>query len=279
MMLYLCLAVLSSAMISVVMRLSTTKVQGRLSMLAVNYVTCALLAAAYSGFRVLPIGETGFSAALGIGAANGVLFLTSFVLFQYSTRKNGIVLSSVFMKLGLLVPVALSVFLFHETPSVFQIVGFLLAVAAILLINMSGERAAVSAAAVLLLLLLTGGGGDAMSKVFETVGTPALSQPFLFYTFATALVLCVALLLWRRERLGRAELLFGVLIGVPNFFSAKFLLHSLSSLPGVIVYPTYSVATILLVTLVGVLLFKERLRPLQWAAMAIILPALALLNV
>jgi multidrug transporter EmrE-like cation transporter len=49
-------------------------------------------------------------------------------------------------------------------------------------------------------------------------------------------------------------------------------------LPAVIVYPTFSVATILVVTLAGVGLFRERLRKLQWVALAVILAALILLN-
>jgi multidrug transporter EmrE-like cation transporter len=46
----------------------------------------------------------------------------------------------------------------------------------------------------------------------------------------------------------------------------------------VIVYPTYSVASILLITLAGTLLFREKLNPRQWIGLGIILPALALLN-
>lgn len=40
---YLLLAVLSSCMISILMRLSTEKVSSRLSMLCMNYVVCTLL--------------------------------------------------------------------------------------------------------------------------------------------------------------------------------------------------------------------------------------------
>ena len=54
---------------------------------------------------------------------------------------------------------------------------------------------------------------------------------------------------------------------------------ALGHLPGVIVYPTYSVATILVVTLAGVCLFKERLRRTQWLALSVILAALVMLNV
>ena len=42
-MLYLLLAVLSSCMIAILMRLSTEKVSSRLSMLCMNYVICTLL--------------------------------------------------------------------------------------------------------------------------------------------------------------------------------------------------------------------------------------------
>jgi len=48
--------------------------------------------------------------------------------------------------------------------------------------------------------------------------------------------------------------------------------------PAVIAYPSYSVSSIVLVTLGGILLFKERLSRRKMAALAIILAALVLLN-
>ena len=118
-----------------------------------------------------------------------------------------------------------------------------------------------------------------MSKVFEEVGDPALSEQFLLYTFAAALVLCAALMLRRKQRPGKWEVLFGLLIGIPNYFSARFLLRSLESLPAVIAYPTFSVGTILVITATGLGLFRERLSRRQWLAVAIILLALVLLNI
>jgi len=46
-----------------------------------------------------------------------------------------------------------------------------------------------------------------------------------------------------------------------------------------VVYPTYSVATIVLVTLAGVVFFRERLGKRQWIGLAAILVALVLLNI
>ena len=99
-------------MISVIMRISARTVRGNISMLATNYLICLLLGAFYAGFHLLPVRSAGFSVTAAMGAFNGILYLAGFMLLQHNTRKNGLVLSSVFMKLGLLVPIVLSVFLF-----------------------------------------------------------------------------------------------------------------------------------------------------------------------
>ena len=75
-------------------------------------------------------------------------------------------------------------------------------------------------------VLLGGGTADCMSKVFEELGNPVLSEHFLLYTFAMALVFCIGLNLVQKKGLpGKKEWLYGLLVGVPNFFSAKFLLE------------------------------------------------------
>ena len=93
------------------------------------------------------------------------------------------------------------------------------------------------------------------------------------------MVASVALVVYRKEKPGVWEILFGALIGIPNFFSAKFLLGALAELPAVVVYPSFSVATLLVVTLAGVIAFKERLSKIQWTALAAIVAALVCLNV
>lgn len=278
-MVYLVLAIASSAMIALIMRISSRTVRANINMLAMNYLTCLLLGAWYAEFYLFPVRSPGFSATVAMGAFNGILYLAGFVLLQYNTRKNGVVLSSVFMKLGLLVPMVLSVFLFAETPTGLQCIGFVLAVGAIILINYEKGTSFSGARLPLVLMLLAGGSGDAMSKVFEVYGPAAHADLFLFYTFVSAFLLCVVLILRKKERPDKYALIFGMLVGIPNFFSAKFLLMALNRLPAVIVYPSYSVATILVVTLAGICLFKERLRGSQWTALTVILAALVMLNV
>ncbi len=274
---YLLLAISSSSAIAILMRLSNGKIQNNVAMLAMNYLMCALLSMGFAGQRSLfPAGS---ALTLLMGTAQGLLYLVSFLLLNISTARNGVVLSSVFMKLGLLVPMVLSIFLFGELPSALQLIGFVMALTAIFLINFESGQKRVRMNWLLLLLLLGGGSGDAMAKIFETWGDPSLASHFLLYTFLTALILCLALMKYKQQRIGRAELLFGLAIGIPNFFSAKFLLAALNSLPAVIVYPSYSVATMLAVTLAGALFFREKLNRNQWLALVIILLALVFLNI
>ena len=278
-MLFLILAILSSSIIAIFMRISSNRVSANLSMLAVNYLVCVCLGAVYADFDPAASTQASFGITILMGIVSGFLYLGGFVLFQHNTRKNGMVLSSIFMKLGLLVPVVMSVLLFKEAPTVSQIGGFLLAVFAIVLINLKKDCAEKDFGPGLILMLLMCGGSDAMSKVFERIGPSEFSDFYLLCTFTVAFFLCVGLVLYKKEKPGVQEILFGTLIGIPNFFSAKFLLGALVHIPAVIVYPVYSVGTILAVSLTGVLAFRERLEKRQWIGMGMILVALVLLNV
>ncbi len=278
-MIYLLLAICCSTSIAVLMRLSSDKVKANISMLAANYVVCAIIGAALAGFQLAPIQTDKFFLTAGFGVICGAFYMGGFVILQISTRKNGIVLSQLFMKLGLLVPIAMSILLFKEMPTWLQAVGFCVAIVAIVMINLKKGERTKGLTIGLILLLLFGGGGDVMAKIFDSFGNPMLEPQYLFYTFFAALILCIVLVVVKKERPGFVDLFFGAVIGVPNFFSAKFLVGAVSQLPGVVVYPTYSVGTILVVTLIGVLVFKERLLKLQWIALVGILIALVMLNV
>ena len=160
-MLNLLLAITSSALVSITMRLSGSKIKNNLAMLAVNYIMCSFLAWGYTGFGCLFPAQGG--STLLMGSINGILYLAGFVLLQRSIRINGVVLSSTFIKLGLLVSMVVSVAFFGERPEIWQWAGFILAVVAIVLMNYRPEEGEAANMAGLLLLLLAGGGGDAMA--------------------------------------------------------------------------------------------------------------------
>ena len=117
-----------------------------------------------------------------------------------------------------------------------------------------------------------------MAKVFEEFGVAVLKNQFLFYNFLTALILCVLLVWIQKQKFGWAELGFGLLLGIPNYFSSRFLLLSLQDISAIIAYPSYSVATIVVASAAGMLLFRERLSKRKLLAMGLILLSLVLLN-
>jgi len=275
----LILAILTSTMISVTMRVSTDKVGGNRYVLATNYLVCSLLGMLYTGFGTLAAAPAELWKTAGLGLIHGILLLSAFIVLQTDIRKYGVVLSSVFMKLGLLVPILLSVLVFGEQPTVLQLAGFGLAIGAILLINLKKGESAGSFGFMLILLLLLGGGADAMGKIYEVYGAEGLSGLFLLLSFASAFVLCMATVAKQKEKLSGKAVLFGALIGIPNFFSTKFLLSALTKLPAVVVYPTFSVGSMLLITLSGVLIFREKPEKRQWIAMGAVIAALILLNI
>jgi len=277
-MFYLLLAILSSAAFSLCTRLSSHKVKSQLGMLAVNYISCLIIAWCYTGFSAPFPRHEALLPTIGMGIVQGVFFMVCYLLLQRNIKQNGVVLSATFMKLGLLVPMAVSVFLFGEKPTILQLLGFLIAAVAIVLINSDGKNSAVQSRTGLILLLLMAGGADAMSKVFEEWGEPALSSNYLLYAFITALIMGIAAMLIKGERPGKYEIGFGLLVGIPNYFSAKFLLDALEYVPAVITYPTCNVGAILVVTLAGILFFREKLTRRQVLAIGIILVALVLLN-
>ena len=277
-MLSLLVATVCAAMMSTVMRLSEGRVRSRIAMLAVNYFTCTLLTGLTIGFAAAPASYAGMPRTLGMGLINGGFYVSALLAMQYNIPKNGVVLPAVFSKTGaLMVPLVCSIFLFGEIPGAWQTVGAVLAVAGILLMNYSRGSTAGSKAALFLLLLMEGL-SSSMSKVYREVGADALSDHFLLYTFISASVICILLIMARKERIARKEILFGALIGIPNFVGSRLVLIALKTLPAIIVYPFRSVGSIVLVTLIGLFLFREHLSKRQLAAMAVILTAMVMLN-
>ena len=139
-MFYLIMAIASSSLVSIMMRVGEGRVKNNISMLSVNYFICMIFAVGYTGIDNLFLIGEGLGTAIGLGTVNGFFYILSLVLFQNSVKQNGVVLSSIFMKLGIMMPLVISIILFKEKPGIIQIVGFIIAAAAIVLINLRGYR-------------------------------------------------------------------------------------------------------------------------------------------
>lgn len=278
-MFYLVLSIVASSMLTLVMRHSEGRMRSKTGMLAANYVTCMILAIFFIGpSNLLPRVE-GLGPVLGMGAINGFFYMISLVIMQKNIQCNGVVLPSVFSRLGgLVVPLGVAILLFGEMPKTTQTIGSLLALLSIVAISYEKQQTKAGAKWLLFLMFATDGMAAVMSKVFEETANPALSDHFLLYTFTAALILCIAVILYNKEKIGLIDVIYGICVGVPNFFASRFMLQALSELPAVVVYPIRGVGGIVLIALVGVLFFKEKLKKHQWLAMVVVLAAVALLN-
>lgn len=277
-MLFLILALVFSAVLALVLKyLNTSSPYG---VYLVNYITCALLAFATLQPKTLYNGD---ATPCWLGAITGLVYLASLAANGYSIHKNGAILSSVFTRLGVLVPIGLSVTLFGERPTLLQGLGVALAVVAAVGMNgLPGKTAAPAQSKVyllpLVLTLLLNGTADAMSKVFNQLGRRRDDGLFMFYIFLFAGLATLVLLLRERQTITRRDVFFGILAGVPNFLSSRLLLAALGELPAFLVYPSYSVGVILVISVASFFLFRERLNRRQLGAAGMILGALVLLN-
>ena len=278
-MIYLILAIISSALVSIVMRISQKFARNNITMLAANYVMCTAAAAFLAG-GVIPAGE-GAGLTMGLGSLCGVLYLLGFVTLQWNIRRSGVVLPATFQKLGVLVPTLAAITEFGEPVRPLQMIGYAVAIGAILLMQPKSGAARESKGFLpgLIALLLCGGMSDVMSKVFQTWGNADHGNYFLVFTFLVALVLCVILCLVKKQSVTLPDVLCGLCLGVPNYMSARFLLWALREVPAVVVYPSFSVGTIIVVTLVGVLCFREKVEKRKLIAIGLIMAALVLLNI
>ena len=278
-MLFLLLAMLFSAVLAMVLKyLNTSSPYG---VFFFNYITCTVLAFAAMEPRTLYNGDF---TPCWLGGITGLIYLASLSANGYSIHKNGAILSSVFTRLGVLVPIVVSVALFGERPTALQGLGVALAVAAAVVMNGLPGRSHDPAAGTriylvpLVLTLLLNGAADAMSKVFTQLGRRQDDGLFMFYIFLFAGLATLVLLVKERRPLTARDLLFGVLAGVPNFLSSRLLLAALTRLPAFLVYPSYSVGVILVISVASFLFFRERLNTRQLGAAGMILAALVLLN-
>ncbi len=304
-MIHLLLAIASSTLISVLMRYSENYIKNQMAMFTTNYVICSALSLYYVEWGRACASAGPLASLLGtepgpvliIGFISGVLFLASFVFLKFNMKHNGIVLASTFMKLGVLIPTIMAVVVFGESLKWTRALGIALAVAAIVLIHFEKEEASGASPdgadsgqerggrghagmkIWLIVLLIMGGFTDSMTNIYEKLGDPSGKDGYLFVTFFVALVLAALAALLSKAPVSKPDLLFGALIGIPNYFASRFLLQALGSVDAVLVYPMYSVGTLVVITLAGILLFKEDVSRKKACALGLIVVALCLLNI
>jgi len=235
-----------------------------------------LMAATISGISVIPefsfpdmCKSPWFFNAVGLG----FLFIVIFVAMGYSSILAGVAITSVASKMSLAIPVAFSIIYFNEDITAFKITGFILAIPALILSSWSGKKGEVKQTGFinkLIILAVFFGSGtiDTLLKFneYKWLQTDADNRAFIFIVFASAFVLGIFYMLFQflrnpaKNKLTTKDILGGFALGVPNVLSAYCLIKSLESptLEASVVFPLNNIGVVILSSILGFVIFKEK---------------------
>jgi drug/metabolite transporter (DMT)-like permease len=214
----------------------------------------------------------------GIGL--GLLFVVSFFAFAKAISYAGTGLATTSSRLSVIIPIVLSIIIYNETPSEFQIVGFVFTVVTFIFFYFSisdGHKSGDGILKYILLLAVLIGIGinDFSMKIFKN-WKPVHEEPFfIFFVFSSALVYSIIYIIIKRIKIIKHTAVWGLVLGVPNVFSTIFLLGALAFLPAILVYPLINVGIIIFTTLLAFVIWKEKLN--RWGVLAIASGLLAII--
>lgn len=283
---YLFGAVLLQVWNANLLKMGESRFQQRMVVIGFNYISATAIAVVLWAVEdgTVPAGIT-----WGFGAVAGFFYATSLFFFMVSIAHSGLALSSTGMRLSVLWPLLLSLIAFGEEPTPSQWSGIGLTLAVIVLFGRAGltkSRATPGGMAALfwlLALFLCMGGGLATLKAFTEMDQPANRSAMLAILFASAGIMCWGVIAAGpkeniRRTLGRDALL-GLVFGVGNVAGNSLLLLGLERVAGVVAFPLVNISVIVLNSLSGVLLWRERMGGMAIVAVALATLAIVLMTV
>lgn len=214
-----------------------------------------------------------------VGVPAGLFFFLAFIYYQKGIRENGAGLAGAFSKIGILIPMTVSILVWNEIPTVLQWSGIGISLLSILIVNLpeqslDTEKIRFS----LLALFLFSGLAEFSNKVFQKYGLIEDKMVFLFFVFLTAFVVSGFFLVSRGKRPEPGAIVTGILVGMPNLFCSYFLILALDGIKASVVFPVYTATTIVVINLGGYFLFNERLDKKERLSIYLIVVALVLIN-
>lgn len=255
-----------------------------------NYIFCFLIAFII-WIRQVPPPSYEIQAWALYAVVLGILFVGGFFVMGKTIQYYGVVVGSVTQKMSLIVSASFGILFFSEPLSAAKLIGVLLALVAVVLINIPGNdtrkfRYLLLAAFALfpILNLLIAGTIESMLHLVEVFvfGDQAGTFRILFLMgiFLNAAVIAAAWSVIQLKGAGplfsRPFILSGLVLGIPNFFSAFFILLALGSgIDGSLVFPVLNVGVILLSAVFAVLLFRESIG--KYRMLGLIIAVIAIL--
>lgn len=257
-----------------------------LPIIIINYGTCAITGLLMN-FSSIVQSENTISTEGLIGALIlGSIFLPSFFLLGSATVSIGVGPTTIANKLSMILPSLFSMLYFGHQVSVYYPFIFLLAALSIYLVSPSSNHN-LSAGNWYLPLIIFAVGGiiDVLLLLCNTnYILPHQTAQFTILLFLTAFSNGVLYWTisgqWTKNKFSVTWLVYGIFLGIPNYFSVYFLLKTLAHFEnnGAIVFPILNLSIILISTGISKIVFKDVITKRMFWGLSCSLLCLALLT-
>ena len=288
-MIYLLITVLLNALLAVIFKLFPRYNIDTLQAIVFNYWVCVITGSMF--FGEFPVGAQSFTQPwFPFALMMGFGFIMVFNLFGYCTKSEGITVATVANKLSLVIPVIFSVFLYSESLSLVHILGILIAFPAVYLAASSSEtleqkdRQSFHFGWTALLFLGSGLLDTAMKFVQQKhLSTQASQAIYSIHVFVVAgcvgALIMTYLVLTKKVRLSFRNLIGGIVLGIPNYFSIYFFVRMLNSnfLKSSALIPLSNVGVLFASSILALIVFKEKFNTKRWIGLALSVVVIALL--
>lgn len=225
----------------------------------------------------------------------GVLLISVFYLISLTTQKISISTASVANKMSVAMPVLFSILVLHESLTPFKSIGIICAFVALYLATNSNPDSNPDRKKIIYLPISVFIGSGLVDVAINACNAFFIksnqdSEMFTITSFAFAFIIGLAALLFnyikssdteRKSFIKTKSIVAGFILGIPNYFSIFFILKSLESkvLTGVQLFPVLNISNVILATLTGYFVFREKLNLKNITGIIIALAAIILITI
>ena len=218
----------------------------------------------------------------------GILFPLLFIVIAASVRVSGIVRTDVAQRLSLFIPVMAAFLVFGEKPDVIKIAGIAIGFVAIICLipwrNKGAVRRRSGNSWFYLLVILFGMGliDVLLKNVAKITDIPFGTSLFIIFVlaFIISIIGLIYLISTRKTRFSWPHILIGWVLGAANFGNILFYIKSLKALANSpsTVFSSMDIGVIVLGSLVGVFIFREKLSRLNLAGIVLAILAIVIIH-
>ena len=286
-MVYVVICILLSLSFYITFRLVPRFKLNILQVIATNYWVCVLCGLWFSAdfWQTITTQESDW---LNFALFQGSLFIGIFYITGYLSVAVGIGYTGLMGKISVFIPILFSAMYFHFPMALQQYLGIVMALSAILLIHYQPNRKTddlkVDIKQLLLGFILLIGSGliDINFKWFEHFYSRTVpTSYFAIVCFGTSAVIGSFVVGYQyftaKKSLMMRNIIAGIGLGLPNYFSVVFLTKGLQSLPPATFFMLNNIGLLTVVNLTGFLLFRERFSVFKWLGLILAVSAIGLL--